>query len=132
MDIYLICLLMIIVLLALIAIAIIIFLLSARRTMDNLDRTLDEIRNTALSTEKTAEEAEKTFKFINQKLPDVMEDVGQITSQVREISENTGINITRELEENNASVPAMSAVSNFGSLFYRGYVLWRRLRRNRI
>lgn len=132
MDIYLICLLLVTAFIALIGILSILFLFSARRTMENLNKTLKEIQNTALSTEKTAAEAEKTFRLINEKLPAVLEDVGQITGQAREISENTGIRIMKSLEdENNTPVPTISAVSSFGNLFFRGYSLWRRLRRNR-
>lgn len=57
MDIYLICLLLVTAFIALIGILSILFLFSARRTMENLNKTLKEIQNTALSTEKTAAEA---------------------------------------------------------------------------
>ncbi|KUO64853.1 MAG: hypothetical protein APF84_19010 [Gracilibacter sp. BRH_c7a] len=109
------------------------FIHSANKALDNVNKTMEEIRHTAKSLDKTATEAEVTLETINKKLPTIMSDLEQTTTNTKLISENADAQMRKGIDKiENSVVPALTAASNLGNYVLRGYTTWRRLKRGRL
>lgn len=109
----------------------IIFLRSAKQTLENIDKTMEQIRYTTNSLEKTVSEAEITLGNVNSRLPQILDDLEETAANTRSISQNTDEQIRRGIETfDNTVTPVINAASSFGKHVLKNALL-RKIKRNR-
>ena len=109
----------------------VLFLRSAKHTLENIDKAMEEIRYTANSMEKTASEAEITFGTVNSRLPQILDDLEETSANTKSISQNTDEQIRRGIETfDNTVSPVLNAASQLGKFVIRNALL-RKIKRNK-
>ncbi|MFA6808974.1 MAG: hypothetical protein WCR27_08270, partial [Eubacteriales bacterium] len=94
--------------------------------------TLDDTRMVLKNADNTLEKANIALDKINEDIPGILDDVQEITSNFKLISQEVEFELRRGIGKiENSAIPAVATASNVGNYVVKGYTLWKKVKRNR-